>query len=71
MIKATQQDYEKLKLEIEKVKNGTFSGFTNMNFIDYSQYLENIRKEFKGCFIRIEQTRTGIRVSRIRRKLWN
>lgn len=66
MITASQKDYEELKLDIEKVKNGTWSGFTKTNFIDYTQHLQKIKEIFKGCFIKIEQTKTGIRVSKIK-----
>lgn len=68
MIKATQKDYEELKADIDKVKDGIWGGFTKMNFIDYSQYLQKIKEIFKGNFIKIEQMKTGIRVSKIKQK---
>lgn len=66
MIQATQKDYDELRKDLDGIKDGKWSGFTKCNFIDYSNELDTIRKEYKGCHIRIEQQRTGIRASKFR-----
>ena len=66
MIKATENDYKKLREDLDKIKNKQIGGFTNCNFIDYSEHLQQIKKEYKGCFIKIEQLKIGIRAAKIK-----
>lgn len=68
MIKATENDYKKLRDDLDKIKNKQIGGFTNCNFIDYGEQLQQIKQEYKGNNIRIEQLRIGIRASKIKKK---
>ena len=61
---ATQEQYETLKKECSKmVEDKNFAGFSAINFIDYTQYLDKLKVEFPE--FKFRQTDFGISVDKI------
>ena len=61
---ATQEQYETLKKECSKmVEDKNFAGFSAINFIDYTQYLDKLKVEFPE--FKLRQADFGISVDKI------
>ena len=44
---ATQEDYEEVRKTCKgMIEDTNFAGFSRVNFIDYSNYLDKLEKEF-------------------------
>lgn len=64
MREATQEQYETLRKEcLKMVEDKNFSGFSAINFIDYTQYLDKLKVEFPE--FKFRQTDFGISVDKI------
>ncbi len=61
---ATEEDYISLKKTCKRMLEDTnFAGFTSVNFIDYTQYLDKLKVEFPK--FKFKQTGFGISVDKI------
>ena len=64
MKEATQEQYDALRRTCNQMLEDTnFAGFTSVNFIDYTQYLDKLKVEFPK--FKFKQTSFGISVDKI------
>lgn len=64
MQEATKEQYEELRKTCKRMLEDTnFAGYSGINFIDFTKYLDKLKVEFPD--LKIKQTDFGISVDKI------